>query len=310
MYYLIIVSNGGRFIMSIKKYHTFLQIVECGSITKAAEQLGQTQSSVTQLLHTLEEDLSLTLLKRGKGGIHLTSEGQKLLPYFKEIMEAETKLKKEAQNLASDENIIKIGTFTSVAVNWLPEILKEYRNTEPEIRFELIDFGYNKIEDAMKNETMDFCFVPLPISKKYKVFPLYKDRLLAALSEDHPLSGKEACPITLFETEPVISLMDTINRDARTVLQKHNIKPNIKYTVEDDYAMLAMVAKNLGICIVPELVLNGSEKGISFMELDPPAYRTIGIAFPSYEKASPAALRFSEFVMKWIQSRPEGLEIL
>lgn len=289
-------------IMSIKKYNAFLHIVECGSITTAAKKLGQTQSGVTQLLHALEKDFNTVLLKRSKGGIRLTAEGQKLLPYIKEVVDADTRLRSEVLKLSpSPGKVIKIGTFTSVAVNWLPEILKEYRNMEPDIRFELVDFGYNKIEEAMKDEQMDFCFVPLPISKKYKSFPLYKDRLLAALPKDHPLASLKSCPVSLFEKESVISLIDTIDRDARTVLQDCGIKPNIQYTVEDDYAMLAMVAKNLGICIVPELMLNGFEKDIVFLELDPPSYRTIGIAFPSYEKISPQALRFSEFAIKWIQ---------
>lgn len=291
--------------MSIKKYAAFEATVECGSITKAAQKLGQTQSGITQLLHSLEKECGLTLLIRNKAGVHLTPEGEKLFPYIKEILHAESRFRKEAAGLASScGHLIKIGTFKSVAVNWLPEIIKEYRNIEPDIRFELVDFGYNKIEEAMESGNMDFCFVPLPISKKYHTIPLCKDRLLAALYKGHPAAAGKSCPVSLFETEPVISLIDTIDRDARTVLHDCGVKPNIRYTVEDDYAMLAMVAQNLGICIVPELILNGSEKNISFLELDPPAFRTIGLAFPSYKDASPCARRFSDFVVHWVQQKP------
>lgn len=293
--------------MSIRKYAAFEAVVECGSVTKAAQKLGQTQSAVTQLLHALEKECSATLLVRNKAGVRLTPEGEKLLPYIKEILLAEARFRKEAAVVAaSSDGLIKIGTFTSVAVNWLPEIIKEYQNIEPGIRFELMDFGYNKIEEAMENGNMDFCFVPLPLSKKYHTIPLCRDRLLAALHKDHPAAHERSCPVSLFETEPVISLIDTIDRDARTVLQDCSIRPNIRYTVEDDYAMLAMVAKNLGICIVPELILNGSEKNIVFLELNPPAFRTIGIAFPSYRDASPCARRFAEFAACWVQRESAG----
>ena len=288
--------------MSIKKYNAFIQVVECGSLTTAARKIGQTQSGVTQLLHGLEKDFHTVLLKRGKNGIQLTKDGERLYPFIKDVVNANSRLMNEVHSLSIKSNkTIKIGAFTSVAVKWLPEILKEYRSLESDIRFELIDFGYNEIEAAMKNGQMDFCFAPLPLSKEYKTIPLYKDRLLAALYKEHPAASLDTCPVSLFETESVISLVATIDRDARTVLQTNGIKPNIQYTVEDDYAMLAMVSKNLGICIVPELMLNGTEKDIVFKELNPPSCRTIGIAFPSYEKVNPEALKFSEFVVEWIQ---------
>lgn len=287
--------------MSIKKYNTFLTVVELGSITKAAEKLGHTQSGVTQLLHALEGDLGVSLLERSRLGIKLTPEGEKLYPYIANIMNAKNDLDDALLKIHDNATTIKIGTFTSVAVNWLPDIIKEYAQYEPDVKFELIDGEYNNIERTFSKHKLDFGFVPLPNNTKFKTLPLYEDRLLAILSNDHPYSDKSNCPVDIFAKEPVISLANNIDRDARSVLEVAGIHPNIKYTVDDDYAMIAMVEKKLGICIVPELILEGKNYNVKTLELNPPAFRTIGIAFPSYETMSPHAAHFAEFLQRWVK---------
>lgn len=287
--------------MSIKKYTTFLKVVECGSITKAAEQLGHTQSGVTQLLQALEHDLGLPLMIRNRSGIVLTEAGRKLYPLISEVVACDEKLNRAVEDLnRSDMQTITIGTFKSVAINWLPTMIQEYQQFEPDIRFELTDGGYNDMERTLANREVDFAFLPLPTTVPCNSIPLYRDRLLAVVPADHPATAGKRCPIELFETEPVIGLLDYLDRDSRTVLTDAGIHPNIKYMVEDDYAMIAMVAKNLGICIVPELILSGNEQNVRIMELEPPAYRTIGIAFPANKTTKDSALRFSDFVSRWV----------
>lgn len=289
--------------MSINKYSTFLKVVEAGSITAAASDLGHTQSGVTQLINALEKDLGVRLLIRNRSGIQLTEEGKHLYPYIEKIVSANIQLKQAATALCHpEEQVIRIGVFKSVAVNWLPEIIKEYQQIAPNIKFDMIDCGYNNIEETLTKQQIDFGFVPLPISKDCKTIPLYKDPLLAVLPKDHPYASKKECPVSLFTTEPVISLISTIDKDARTVFEKNHLTPLTKYTVEDDYAMLAMVEKGLGICIMPELILRGREKNLKVLPLKPAAYRTIGIAFPSYETASASAKHFASFTTNWIQT--------
>ncbi len=296
--------------MSIKKYVTFLKVVETGSITKAASQLGHTQSGVTQLLHSLEQDLNVRLVHRNRSGITLTSEGLKLLPYIKEVISCNDKLLDATKNLTtSKDTVIKIGAFTSVAVNWLPTIIKEYQKKEPDVRFELIDCGYNQIEQELQNHAVDLGFVPMSSLGEMEGIPLYKDRLLAVLPLEHPFlmeltdAEKETTtfPVKLFAQYPVISLIPEVDLDARTVFENSHIRPNTKYIVEDDYAMLALAKKGLGICIVPELMLhNNTDSSITILELDPPASRTIGIAFPSGTQTKPGIQAFAEFIQEWV----------
>lgn len=293
--------------MNIKKYEAFIKTIETGSITAAAEQMGNTQSGITQLISSLEKEFGVTLFLRKRTGPRLTPEGERLFPLIKAVVDSERELEQAVNRIRKDDNVIRISSFKSVAVNWLPDIIKEYTAGEPDVSIELADSIYNNLERTFSEQKVDFCFVPLPTDISCRTMPICKDRLLAVLPPDYDNSrlikngdGDLSCPVSLFEREPVINLTDSIDRDARTVFETEHIKPNIRYRVEDDYVMLAMVEKGLGISIVPELILRGSDKKVKVVELDPPAFRTIGIAFPPGKKENPAALRFAEFAAAWV----------
>ena len=62
------------------RYEIFIKILEVGSFTRAARELNYTQSAISQMVHTLEEELDTTLLLRSKSGVQLTADGEAYLP--------------------------------------------------------------------------------------------------------------------------------------------------------------------------------------------------------------------------------------
>ncbi len=74
------------------KYTVFCRVVELGSFSLAAEELGYTQSSVSQKVLSLEEELGVTLLLRQKNRLELTSDGENLYPFIQAIYAAEKNL--------------------------------------------------------------------------------------------------------------------------------------------------------------------------------------------------------------------------
>ena len=85
--------------MDTKKYEVFAKTVELGSLTRAAEELGLTQSGVSHILAAMEEELGFTLLKRSRAGVRLTAEGEQLLPCIREIVRQEGLLRERAASL-------------------------------------------------------------------------------------------------------------------------------------------------------------------------------------------------------------------
>ena len=71
--------------MNILKYMAFIRTVEYGSFTRAAEMLNYSQSGISRMIHDLEREWNVVLLERSRAGVHLTSDGTKLLPYAKSV---------------------------------------------------------------------------------------------------------------------------------------------------------------------------------------------------------------------------------
>ena len=73
--------------MSLKKYEAFVQTVRLGSLTKAAQFLGSTQSRISHVLRDLEEEYGFALLERGRGGVQLTEAGKMILPHMEAVLQ-------------------------------------------------------------------------------------------------------------------------------------------------------------------------------------------------------------------------------
>ena len=125
--------------MSTTKYEVFLKSAQLGNFTRAAEELNITQSGVSHTVAALEKELGLNLLIRSKGGVTLTADGAALLPRVQAVCEEERRLQEKAQELRGLEaGTIRIASFNSVAVKWLPKILKGFCDLHPGVEFRLI----------------------------------------------------------------------------------------------------------------------------------------------------------------------------
>lgn len=288
--------------MPVNKYEAFLLSVELGSITRAAENLGVTQSAVSHMISSLEAELGFALLRRGRGGAVPTAEGQSVTPAIRGILTARERLDQMASAIRGlDSGTVRIGTFTSVGVHWLPGIIAEFQADYPSAELKLMSGDYHDVEQWLADGSADIGFVPLPTRLGGEVVPLRADRLLAVIPANHPLADAAAFPVAELERESFIGLLETSDRDARGALAAAGVSPHIKYKTKDDYAVIAMIERGLGVSIMPELLLRSCSERVRCLELDPPACRTIGLCMPDAERAGPATRRFAEYAAAWVE---------
>ena len=132
--------------MSIQKYIAYLKTIETGSITKAAAQLGYTQSAVSRMIADLEKGWGVTLLTRNRSGIEISSEGLMLLPKLQVICSGYESLNRTVAELHSHTSgSIRVGTFSSFSCGLLPAIIKAFHEIYPHITFNLLNGEYNEI---------------------------------------------------------------------------------------------------------------------------------------------------------------------
>ncbi len=283
--------------MNLQKYLSFVKTVEYGSFTKAAEILNYTQSGISRMIADLEKEWGVTLLERSKNGVKPTSDGVKLLPYAQNLCIDFDKLKMQVDELNGlQSGLIRIGTFSSVATHWLPNIIKEFQKDYPNIDYELLLGDYTEIEEWIHTGRVDCGFLRLPTHPEFETIFLQKDKLMAIIPENHSLKDCNKFPVTALCNEPFMLLEKGAKAEISEIFERNNLTPNVKFTTWDDYAVMSMVESGLGIAILPELILKRVPYRIIAKELDVPAYRNIGLALRDKKTASLAVKRFIDYL--------------
>ncbi len=290
--------------MNLTKYAALAAVVELGSLTLAARQLGVTQSAVSHTVDGLEKELGFPILKRSRAGVRLTEEGERLMPSVRALLSSAEQLEQTAAAIRGlDTGMVRIGAFTSVAVHWLPSVLKEFQADFPNVDFRLLNGDYHDVEEWLSDGSIDIGFVNVPCGLNCECIPLMEDRLLAILPEDSRFRSFPKFPLAECETEPFISLLESSDHDARRALEAAGVEPNVRFYTKDDYAIIAMVEQGLGMSIMPELLLKGRHDRLLILPLIPEAKRTIGIAIAAGDRAGPATRRFADYVVRYVKEQ-------
>lgn len=282
---------------SIQKYLAFVKTVECGSFTKAAELLSYSQSGISRMIGDLEREWKVTLLERSRSGVRLTSEGIRLLPYAKRVCDEYEKLQSVVNGINGlNAGLIRIGTFSSVATHWLPNMIHEFQKEYPNIDYELLLGDYTEIETWISEGRVDCGFLRLPVQAELETMFLEQDRLLAVMPEGHPLAALEEVPLSALCGEPFMLLEKGAKAEVSEIFEKSGMSPNIHFTTWDDYAIMSMIESGLGVSILPELILKRTPYKIVARELEIPAYRNIGIAWRKRKVSAPVLERFMKYL--------------
>ncbi|WP_339229341.1 LysR family transcriptional regulator [Oceanobacillus sp. FSL K6-2867] len=287
--------------MSISKYKVLMEVLEQKSLTKAAETMGYTQSGISHTINSLEEEFGFELIVRGRSGARLTKNGEQVITTIREILKWNEYLEQQIAAVHGVElGTVRIGTFTSVSVHWLPNILKKFQQDFPNIKIKLVEGDYREIEEWILNGVIDCGFISAPTRNKFDVILLHKDKMLVILPPDHHLGSQDTINIEQIEKEPFIMPRQGSDDDINRVLKKAPFKPNIAFMAGDDYAIMSMVESGLGISILPELVLKGQQRYIHKKELKEENYRSLGIAINSKKNLAPATKKFLNYVQYFL----------
>lgn len=160
--------------MTLNKYEIFLKVAEIGNITKAAEILHYTQAGVSHAIVALEKETGFSLFIRSNSGVALTENGKQLLPSIQSLVNEQRKVMQTIHKINHVvSGTLRIGTFTSVSVNWLPYIIKQFSERYPNVRFELLAGDYNEITERIRCGKIDCGFLTAPVTNELFFQKLY-----------------------------------------------------------------------------------------------------------------------------------------
>ena len=274
--------------MDTKKTKALLVALEKGSLTAAAEELGYTQSGLTHMMNSLEDETGVKMLVRSKGGVRLSPAGLELLPLLRELTNCAEELERKMEKLRKQKQItLKLGTYSSIARRWMPSILAQLRRTIPELDVSITVQSIQDTYSAVKNELLDCAIVSYQaaLSQGLLWIPLWQDRMVAVLPCDYDFEG-ESFPVERFEGERFLMPSAGFELDVLPVLSRagRRINPLIRYTNLDDAATASMVSHGLGVSMMSDLIVESIDEELMIKPLEPPTWRKLGIIVNQHRK--------------------------
>ena len=281
-------------------------IAEEGTFGRAAEQLGYTQSAISQQIATLEKIVGQRLIDRpgGPRPVSLTEAGELLLRHADAIAARLLAAQADLAALdAGESGPLRIGTYQSVGARVLPDLLRQFSAAWPAVAITLQeDADDGKLVDSVERGELDLSFVVLPIQPgPYETAELLRDPYVLVVAADSPLAARDRTPsLRELLDHPLIA-----NRTCRATtrvedrLRLAGREPNIVFRTDDNGTVQGMVAAGLGIAIVPLLTVDDTDPSIRVVDLGdrvPP--RLIGLAWHRDRRRTRAAEAFVELAQK------------
>ena len=281
----------------LQKYLAFVKTVEKGSFTKAAEDLNYAQSSISKMIGDLEKEWNLTLLERNRNGVCLTSAGEQILPYIRRILNDHQELEGMIHQINGIQTgMVRIGTFASVAINWLPNIFAEFQKDYPGIEYEMLLGDYDEVEQWIEDGRVDCGFLRKPSNPALDTILLKKDEYKVILPIGHPLANEKTIKIELLNDQPFLFLEHGGKTEVSDLLEKNHVHPNIRFTTWEDFSIMSMAERGLGIGILPDMILQRIPYQLEIRSLEEPYYREIYLAMKNRKRLTPATQKFVEYL--------------
>lgn len=289
--------------MSLFSYQIFNAVAKQQSFLRAAEEMNLTPSAVSHSMSSLENKLGFPLFIRSRTGVKLTNEGHSLLVHVRSILNSEEQLQQEAAQINGlEKGTVSIGTFSSVCINWIPDIVKSFRMLYPNININIMQGDYEDVLSWTKAGAVDIGFATLPVRDDLLSTPLHKDRLLCITPRTFKPAHSDYVTVDDIKEEPFILQREGYRTDTMAFIKKYNLSVRSQFFIDDDQSIIAIVDSGLGISIVPELILNKSSCDVSVYPIEPNEFRTIGLVTQKKQFMTPATLKMFDHIVSYIKS--------
>ncbi len=278
--------------MDTMKIRAVLAAARYGSLSRAAQDFSYTPSALSHLLASFEEELGVRLFERSAKGVTLSAQGERLLPKFEEILQAEQAIFDTVRALnAENGSEVRIATYSSISRNFLSRFLADFKKEHPEIRLSV--HVADDLAGWLEAGRADVIFADNIVLPDKALIPIATDRYWAVAPEGVLGKKESVTREELYELPHIF----TDDEYLQTVFEKSRFRELIYFKSEDDQAVIQMVRAGAGVAVMPELVLQGNMRGVSLLELEPEVTRTLGFAV----RKGPCPLAVTKFV-KYVKS--------
>ncbi|QHN04635.1 LysR family transcriptional regulator [Granulicella sp. WH15] len=291
--------------MELRHLRYFCAVAEHGTFSAASRHLHVAQSSISEQIQDLEDEIGVTLIKRGQRATQLTREGLIFLDEaHKTLAAAERAVDTTRHAMQGLEGALTIGFFLWGAGGFFPRLIREYRKLHPNIRLTLVEMLAAQQLEALTTGTIDIGFTrPLepPFNRTLKDELLFEDPIVAVLPVDHPLAGAQIEFARLAEERFVMigrRSAQTYHDGIISLCSNAGFSPHIVNSSASWSGILTLVESGEGVALVPAGVRRLRSAGLVFADLLPEtAHVGLSVAW-NPEKENPVQRDFLQLVRK------------
>ena len=239
--------------MLLAQIESFLEVARSGSVTKAAESLGTSQPTLTERIHSLEEELGAPLFHRGPGGMRLTEAGAAFLPHAERAVAAVASGTRAVDDLAKGGGLLRLAVAPMVAFTVLPEAVRGLRERRPGLRLSIRTMAAGEVVDAVLRNDVSLGIARDLRHPDLERTPLYEDDLVVIVHAAHRLAGEPRVRLAdLAGEEFVLFDRSYVFEELTTALfGAAGVVPHGVVNVDNVGAAVRMVQAGMGIGLVP-----------------------------------------------------------
>jgi molybdate transport repressor ModE-like protein len=284
--------------VELRHFAALQALASTGSFGRAAQQLGYTQSAVSQQIATLERIVGEKLVERpgGPRPVSLTEAGHLLLRHADSIVARLQAAQADLQALrAGEAGTLRVGTFQSVGARVLPAVMRSYTAAWPKVDVVLMEMDDEDIEVALERGELDVGFVLLPVlDAPLETIELLRDPYVLVTAAGSPFASG---PPTLEQiaAQPLIGF-----RSGRSIepieaaLHGAGVEPHFAFRSNDNPTVQGLVAAGIANAVMPRLTVDEADPRVAVLPLDEVPPRVIAIARHADRYHSPASRAFVE----------------
>ena len=244
---------------TLRQLQYFVAVAELGSITRAAQSLSISQSSVTEAIRDLESDLGVELFDRHARGLTITHNGHQFLRHATKILGTVSDARNSFQTERSQSTgTLNIGVTSLVAGYVLSDLLARYRRACPEVNVTAIEDNGSYLEHLLIGGELDVAVMVISnlrdrMALQAEILETSPYRLWLPIG--HPLVSAEIISVQDIAREPLIMLtIDEIEENTGKLLTALGARPHVAFRTRSVEAVRSLVATGAGIALLPDLV--------------------------------------------------------
>ena len=266
--------------MQIHQLRYFCAVAKAGSFTRAAEREHVAQPSLSQQIRKLEDELGARLLDRLGRTLRLTSFGETFLLRAEAILREVSDAKHEIQEMTGmDTGKLVVGAIPTIAPYFLPDRLASFSRRFPKVQLSVVEEITSVLLERLQAATIDVALMALPVpGDQFTSRELLREPLYLVVPQTHRLSSKARVHLSDIEADPFLLLKEghCFRENTLSACTRARLNPNVIFESGQFATILAMVAANTGVSVVPQMAVEKRE-GCRFIPIaDEAAYRRVG----------------------------------